>query len=114
MNMMNNISTMMPLNNYNNAVNSIGQSQYPLTGFDVTAKPNITCKTGFDVPTRAKPENSKIKTNKMEEIDLDDIINDIHENEPDELDMKLAKIKKLHTKIITDKRRRRQEREYQS
>lgn len=50
------------------------------------------------------------RQNSLSEIDLDDIINDIH-NEPDVLDDKLAKIKMLHTKIISDKRRRRKERE---
>lgn len=44
------------------------------------------------------------------EIDLDDIINDIHSDQ-DNLDEKLSKIKTLHTKIITDKRRRRKEKE---
>ena len=46
-----------------------------------------------------------------DEIDLDDILDEIHEKEPDELDIKLANIKKLHSKIVTDKRRRRLERE---
>jgi len=45
------------------------------------------------------------------EIDIDDIIDDIH-NEHDDLDEKLNKIKKLHTKIIADKRRRRRQREH--
>ncbi|XWV25319.1 hypothetical protein QJ856_gp0451 [Tupanvirus deep ocean] len=44
------------------------------------------------------------------EIDLDDIIDEIQE-EPDSLDKELTRIKKLHTKIVADKRRRRKERE---
>ncbi|XWV26579.1 hypothetical protein QJ857_gp0488 [Tupanvirus soda lake] len=50
-----------------------------------------------------------IKDDKTE-IDLDDIIDEI-QDEPDSLDKELARIKKLHTKIVADKRRRRKERE---
>lgn len=39
----------------------------------------------------------------VNEIDIDDIINDIHKI-PDRLDEKLAKIKKLHDKIVTNKK----------
>ena len=42
---------------------------------------------------------------KNREIDLDDIIDDL-QKEPDTLDMKLAKIKFLRDKIVSDKRRR--------
>ena len=43
------------------------------------------------------------------EIDIDDIIDDI-QKEPDELDLKLARIKKLRDKIIYEKRQRRRQR----
>lgn len=42
------------------------------------------------------------------EIDLDDIIDDIQNDQNHSLDAKLAKIKKLHSKIVTDKRRRKE------
>ncbi|AUV58274.1 hypothetical protein [Bandra megavirus] len=47
--------------------------------------------------------------NYSDEIDLDSIINNFDDNDniPDALDIKLAKIKKLHTKIITDNKNKR-------
>jgi hypothetical protein len=44
----------------------------------------------------------------QEEIDLDDLMCELH-NKPDELDEKLFKIKKLHEKIITERRKRKKE-----
>lgn len=51
----------------------------------------------------------KQSMNMQKEIDLDDIIDEF--DEPDNLDKELMKISQLHTKIITDKRRRRHNRE---
>lgn len=56
------------------------------------------------------PQHNIPNKKQMFEIDLDDIIEDIH-NESDHLDKKLEKIKALHTKIITDKKRRKREKE---
>lgn len=52
------------------------------------------------------PSNQFEKYNAIDEIDLDDIINDLHD-EPDNLDEKLEIIKTLHNKILADKRNRR-------
>lgn len=49
-------------------------------------------------------------SNANNEINLDEIIDDAQEI-PDPLDMKLAYIKKLHTKIVAEKRKRRKEKE---
>ena len=62
------------------------------------------------LPKNKKQYNAQIDNEYTNEIDLDDIIEEIH-NEPDELDEKLMRIKKLYAKIITDKRRRKKERE---
>jgi hypothetical protein len=56
------------------------------------------------------PQNFSLihRQNDDDKIDIDDIMNDIYrEHEPDDLDAKLARIKKLHSKLIADKRRRR-------
>lgn len=48
-------------------------------------------------------------TRRPKEIDIDDILNDL--SEQDELDVKLDRIKRLHDKVVADKKRRRREME---
>ena len=62
-------------------------------------------------PKLDKNFSKKTETlNKEREINLDDIINE-NSDEHDELDKKLNKIKKLYTKIISEKRQRKKARE---
>ena len=59
------------------------------------------------------PKNSSIDIGNSynnNEIDIDDIIDDIHK-EPNALDLKLARIKKLRDKILFDKKQRRKSKE---
>lgn len=71
-------------------------------------KNNSQISSDFTCLPPIKLDNSKNQNFKQKyenlEIDIDDIINEIY-NQPDELDDKLDKIKKLHTKIIADKRK---------
>ena len=61
---------------------------------------------------RAQTERVKINQRTIDEIDLDNIIDDLYDKKDadnessNNLDIKLANIKKLHTKIIADKKRR--------
>ena len=57
------------------------------------------------MPRNYNPSNQP----EQPEVDLDDISDDIEE--PDELDLELTRIKKLYTKIIADKKKRRKDRQ---
>ena len=87
----------------------------PLNGIPMNNNNQFSMNNSYQIPQMMMPINNYSNTNKYItqqkndsecEIDIDDIINEIH-NTPDELDEKLARIKNLHTKIIADKRRRR-------
>lgn len=88
----------------------INNNQFNVSNPYHAMTPNIAMG---QIPQMVMPINCNVgqqRNNITHEIDLDDIIDELH-GVPDELDEKLAKIKKLHTKIITEKRRRRKERD---
>lgn len=101
------IPLVMPTN-YNN---QFALNPYQMSG--ITNMTQLNPMTPMPLNNFSFPKHNSKKNKHITEIDLDDIINDIHE-ESDDLDEKLARIKALHTKIIADKKRRRKEREKKS
>lgn len=87
-----------------------GSSMIPIIPPDIT-RPGIINPRKKDMEESIQPNMYKYNTPMSKEIDLDDIIDDI-QNEPDTLDIKLAKIKTLRDKIIADKRQRRRAAEF--
>ncbi len=87
-------------------------STNPNTNF-IPDRPNQYSTNSYQnkIPTTRPEANiyDKHQYDVCSEIDLDDIIEEIRGSDP--LDDKLAHIKKLYGKILTDKRRRRKERE---
>ncbi len=82
-------------------VNSNGDHFDYRLNFDQIKTPNIN-NSNF--------KSNEYERNKIDDIDIDEIINDIHvETELDTLDKKLSKIKTLQNKIIFDKRKRKKE-----
>jgi len=107
----------LPLNIPMNASNT----QYmPMNAFGQTNQINpvnpylVSSQMSTPTPALLHPQpRQATQTPVINEIDLDDIIDDLNdEQQTDDLDDKLFKIKNLHHKIITDKRQRRKEREY--
>jgi hypothetical protein len=93
LNMPINANNQFTMNSYPNQMASI--NMYSLNQTNEIAPSANNYKNNYDIDSQ---------------IDLDDIVNEDHE-QSDSLDEKLARIKKLYTKIINDKRRRRRERE---
>ena len=89
--------SMNPNNLY--GVNSYQVMQQPISLSQINSMVQPVCQ-------HQKSTNPKSTNPKSNKINIADILDDICTDEPDELDMKLAKIKKLHTKIIADKKRR--------
>lgn len=71
----------------------------------------ITPETRKLVLERLTDMNNQLiaSSRRPKEIDIDDILNDLTER--DELDAKLDRIKRLHDKVVADKRRRRRDAE---
>ena len=91
----------------------------PLNNIPISSNNQFAMNNSYQMPQMIMPINNYSNSNQYNtqqqndsecEIDIDDIIDEIH-NTPDELDEKLARIKNLHAKIISDKRRRRKERD---
>lgn len=66
---------------------------------------NMPANTNNPIP-RVSQYVQNNSANDTYEINIDDILNNIYDNEPDDLDHKLNKIKNLQTKILADRRRR--------
>ena len=62
--------------------------------------------TATSAQNSAHNSETRISNFSDDEIDIDDIIDDV-QKKPDELDLKLGRIKNLYDKIVADKRRRR-------
>lgn len=78
---------------------------------------NSNINNDFDYRSNFSQIDNSLKQNNIQdtfdEINIDEIINDIHgETNMDSLDKKLSKIKNLQDKIIIDKRKRKKEMKY--
>lgn len=71
--------------------------------------PNLQVDLASPPIKKTAGDVNRYKYNSEKEIDLDEIMDDLHINKPDDLDMELARIKNLRDKIIADKRRRKKE-----
>jgi hypothetical protein len=105
----------LPLDMPVNTNNQFMQWKPPSESTNSWNAPQMFPQNWVNPANPANPYNSTNSNQKFyPEIDLDDIINDLNDDsdgDSDNLDKKLAKIKLLNDKIITDKRRRRKERE---